>query len=98
MVTETEVPPAAPAFSLLPNYPNPFSRHTTIAYRLAEAAAVDVSVYDVAGQKVATLLERRQAPGLHRLPFDAAGLAAGTYLVRLRAGTAVRTRTLTVVR
>lgn len=67
-------------------YPNPFINATTLRYTLDEATHVTLVVYDVSGRKVATLVDARQSAGLHRVPFEAKGLASGVYLVRLKTG------------
>jgi len=84
---------------LLPNYPNPFSRQTTIEYALPEAQTVRLVAYDVLGRRVATLADGRKEGGFHRVRWEAGrGLPSGTYFLRLRAGEQTRTRKLTVVR
>ncbi len=84
---------------LLPNYPNPFSRQTTIEYALPEARAVRLAVYDVLGRQVATLADGRKEGGFHRVQWQAGQkLSSGTYFLRLRAGDQSKTRRLTVVR
>ncbi len=67
-------------------YPNPFGRATLVAYFLPETQPVRLSVYDLLGREVARLVDGPQPPGRHEVPFDAAGLPAGTYLCRLQAG------------
>jgi len=84
---------------LLPNYPNPFARQTTIEYALPEAQSVRLAVYDVLGRQVAVLQDGRQEGGFHQVQWQADGeLSSGTYFVRLRARGQSRTRRLTVVR
>ena len=84
--TEEDVAEVPGAFTLHPNYPNPFNPTTTIAYDLAAAGAVRLAVYDVYGREVARLVDATQAPGHYEVPFDAAHLASGTYFYRLEAG------------
>ena len=80
------------AFSLEQNYPNPFNPSTIIRYRLparqriAALSYVDLAVYNVLGQKIATLVKEKQAAGEYRVIFDATGLASGVYFYRLQAG------------
>jgi len=84
---------------LLPNYPNPFSRQTTVEYALPEAQTVRLTVYDVLGRRVATLADGRKEGGFHRLQWAAGQeLSSGAYFLRLRAGGQSKTRRLTVVR
>jgi hypothetical protein len=89
---------APPAFSLEANYPNPFTRSTTIAYALPAAADVRLEVLDVLGRRVRTLVESEQAAGRHRHSFEAAGLSSGVYVYRLRTGDRTATRMMQVVR
>ena len=90
------------AFALT-NHPNPFSAATTIAYELPQAERVSLAVYNVLGQRVATLLDgQRQPAGAHTLRWDGAGesgqrLASGVYIYQLRAGDAVASKRLVVV-
>lgn len=76
-------------YALGQNYPNPFNPTTTIDFSLARAENVNVSVYNVLGQKVATLIDgEMMAAGRHQVQFNAFNLTSGMYLVRLDAGTA----------
>jgi photosystem II stability/assembly factor-like uncharacterized protein len=71
---------------LLHNYPNPFNASTTIEFRLSEPGAVSLSVYNVAGQLVETLVEGHKNSGMHTVQWDAQRLASGCYLYKLTAG------------
>ncbi|MBU1880833.1 SBBP repeat-containing protein, partial [bacterium] len=70
---------------LLGNYPNPFNPTTTIRYQLPEVSHVKLAVYDLAGRKVATLIDGYRDAGSHDVTFDGSGLASGVYLYRLQA-------------
>lgn len=97
VANEDEAQPLA--LELGPAYPNPFSERTTLTLSLTEAQEVTVAVYDVAGRRVATLHDGRLAGGrAHAFALDAAGLADGTYVVRVRAGDRVAERRVTLVR
>ena len=78
--------------------PNPFRDATTVRFSLAEAGDVALDVYDALGRRVATLAEGARAAGDHTARWDAADVAPGLYVVRLRAGDAVATHRVTVVR
>lgn len=86
------------AFSLLPNYPNPFNPSTTIRFGLPIRSHVNLTVFTTLGQRVATLVDEERDAGIHEVRFDATGLASGMYLYQLRAGPFVETRGLTLVR
>ena len=96
--TPTEDEPTTFSVALQANYPNPFRTQTVIPYSLAARADVRLAVYDVAGRRVATLVEAQQGSGQHQVVFDAGGLASGTYIARLEAGGAIHTRTMLIVR
>lgn len=86
------------SYALRQNYPNPFNPATTIEYSLAGPAHVTLKVYDLTGREVATLVDGFEEPGAKSVRFDAAGLATGTYLYRLRAGEYSETKHLVVMR
>ena len=73
-------------FILHQNYPNPFNPTTVIGYQLPAASAVELSIYNLAGQKVATLVSEKQNAGLYQLAWDATGFASGIYTCSLTAG------------
>ena len=70
-------------FVLEQNYPNPFNPETTILYYLPVRANVDLSVYDLTGKKVTSLVKATQSPGLQNVVFNATGLPSGTYFYKL---------------
>ena len=79
--------------------PNPTRGRSAVRFRLGAPAEVTAEVYNVLGQRVAVLArDEPLAAGPHSLALDTSGLAAGTYLVRVRAGEHAGTGTLTVVR
>lgn len=74
-------------FTLAPNYPNPLSQTTQLAYTLDQTQLVTLRVYDVVGRVIATLVDATQPPGTHTLTFDARDLPSGTYLYVLESPT-----------
>ena len=79
--------PDVPAtFSLDQNYPNPFNPDTKITFTLGKAGLTSLVVYNVLGQKVATLLAKDMTAGLHEVSFDASNLSTGMYFYRLESG------------
>ena len=79
------------AFALATNYPNPFNPATTIQYALPQSADVQLTVYNVVGQVVRTLVAEHQAAGRYLVAWDATNdngqsLSAGVYFYRLQAG------------
>ena len=84
-------------FVLNQNYPNPFNPSTAITFSIPQSEAVTLTVYNVLGQKVATLLQSQQmSVGTHSVNFDASQLASGMYLYRLDAGSSY-SKTLTMM-
>jgi photosystem II stability/assembly factor-like uncharacterized protein len=73
-------------FGLDQNHPNPFNPVTVINYQLPEASKVELSIYNLLGQKVATLVSEKQQAGQYQVQWDASGFASGMYLYRLQAG------------
>jgi hypothetical protein len=85
-------------FALSQNYPNPFNPTTAIAFQLPNASRVTLTVFNVLGQKVATLVNSNMAAGSHTVSFDAKGLASGMYFYRLEAGTFTATKKMMLVK
>jgi hypothetical protein len=73
-------------FCLLQNYPNPFNPITKINYELPITNYVDLSIHNVLGQKVATLVSEKQKAGYHQVEWDAGDFSSGVYYYRLVAG------------
>ena len=85
-------------YKLCQNYPNPFNPRTTIKYQLQMISEVELSVYNVLGQKVATLVSENQPAGEYNIEWDASGLASGMYYYRLTAGQFVETKRLVLLK
>lgn len=74
------------SFDLRQNYPNPFNPSTTIAFSIASSERVNLTIYDIAGREVATLVNDNLDAGNHSVTFDASNLATGVYFYRIQAG------------
>jgi hypothetical protein len=97
--TDVQIPSRVPkSFGLLQNYPNPFNPSTTIRYELPRTSHVTLTVYDLLGREVATLVDGLEEPGYKSVQFNAGNLASGVYLYRLTAGDFVQTRKLLVLK
>jgi hypothetical protein len=81
------------AFELRQNCPNPFNPLTAIAYSIPEAVMVKLTVCNLDGQTLATLVSEHQAAGSYTVRWDGSAVSPGYYLYRLQAGgfTAIRT-------
>jgi hypothetical protein len=73
-------------YSLEQNYPNPFNPITIINYQLPMINDVELSIYNILGQKVATLVSERKQAGYHQIEWNASGFASGIYYYRIEAG------------
>ncbi len=85
-------------FALEQNYPNPFNPSTTISFTVPKTVKTTITVYNMLGQKVATLLDEVKQPGSYRVTFDASNLAAGVYIYQMRAGSFVASRKMIVIK
>jgi hypothetical protein len=68
------------------NYPNPFNPTTMIKYQLPTTHDVELSIYNILGQKVATLVSERQQAGQYQVPWDASLFSSGIYYYKIQAG------------
>jgi hypothetical protein len=73
-------------FALHQNYPNPFNSATSISFRVPGASRVTLEVYNPLGQKVVTLLDGIEKPGIKKVSWEASGHPSGIYFYRLTAG------------
>ena len=85
------------------NYPNPFNPKTTIVYTIraiheSPLQKIDLSIYNILGQKILTLVSESQSPGTYTIQWNAAGLPSGIYLCRLTTNQGIqKTRKLLLV-
>jgi hypothetical protein len=70
-------------FSLMQNYPNPFNPSTSIKFSIPEEGKVNLSIYNILGQKIITLVNYDMRAGKYEVKFDASRYASGVYLYRL---------------
>ena len=94
-VATGEVPPA---FELDQNFPNPFNPSTTIRYSVPRATYVSLTVFNILGQRVATLVDGMEGAGYHQARFDGRMWASGVYFYRLTAGNFTQTKKSLLVR
>lgn len=90
-------------FALYQSYPNPFNVQTRIGYALPKACKVDLTIYNVLGQKVKTLVDEPQGAGRYTVGWDGTdeggrSVAGGMYGIRLEAGEAVAVRKALLLR
>ena len=87
-VEDNQVPTV---FSLSQNYPNPFNPTTVIHYTVPKTSLVNLSVFNLLGQEVKTLVNEEKSPGEYEVRFDGSNLPSGIYFYRLVAGDFVKT-------
>lgn len=85
-------------FALSQNYPNPFNAKTNIEFELLENSRVELSVYDITGAKVTTLVNGEMEAGVHSVNWDSDGVASGVYYYSLKANGEESTRKMTLMK
>ncbi len=85
-------------YSLSQNYPNPFNPATMIEYQLNEKSFVTLTLFDVLGRRVATLVNGEQTGGSHFANWDASAFASGVYFYRLKAGDFIETKKMLLMK
>ena len=86
------------AFSVAQNSPNPFNPTTTISYSLADAGNVTIDVFNVAGQKIDTLVDGFMEAGSHSIVWDGSDVSAGVYFYTVKAGNFTKTIKMTLLK
>lgn len=94
--------PVPSGYQLFQNYPNPFNPHTTISYQLSEASSIEISVYDVKGKKVRTLVNTYKPAGTYSVIWDGcdsrkAQLSTGVYFIKMKANEFTASRKVLLV-
>jgi len=101
-VIGTDVNPESPgipsSFVLNQNYPNPFNPSTEISFQVSDFGLVEVSIFDLLGRKVATLVNEKKHPGSYQVTWDATGQPSGVYFYRLSTTDFVQTKKLVLLR
>jgi hypothetical protein len=98
-VEEERIPDVQPTrFTLSQNYPNPFNPSTNINYDVVTTSQVRLTVYNLLGQKVATLVDGVRPAGSYTVTWDAANLPSGMYIYRLEAGANAVSRMMTLLK
>ena len=101
VAVENSAEPAS--FQLAQNYPNPFNPNTMISFSLPHGGPVELAVYNMAGQRVVTLVDGILHAGSHEVVWngrddDGNAMASGVYLYRLQAAASVQVKSLLLIR
>lgn len=95
---EREIADIPNSVKLNPNYPNPFNPSTTIPYELTEDAEVKLTIWNMIGQKVATLVDGLVEAGEHEETWNASNMPSGMYIARFEVSGQVFTRKMTLIK
>lgn len=85
-------------YKLFQNYPNPFNPSTVIKYSLLEAGLVNIKIYDILGNEIATLLNGEKNAGSHSIEFNAANYASGVYFYKISSGSFVSVKKMMLLK
>jgi len=90
-------------FQLAQNYPNPFNPFTTLLYELSENSHVKITIYDMLGRKVKTLINKTQDAGSRTIIWNATNdygepVSAGIYLYQIKAGEHLQTKKMVLLK
>ena len=80
------------------SYPNPFNPITNISYVLAEDTQINLSIYNIQGQLIQTLVENRMDSGSYSLSWDASMQSSGMYILRLETNQSILNQKLMVIK
>ena len=97
--TKIKDEPGIPAdFKLETNFPNPFNSRTRITWQLPETCFVILSIYNIAGQKIETVVSNEQTAGVHFVDWNGAGQPSGIYLYRIETADFHQTKRMLLIR
>ena len=85
-------------YELFQNYPNPFNPSTKITFTLAEASLVKLTVFNILGEEVKTLVNENREAGIHTIDFNASGFSSGVYFYKLESGGFVETKKMILMK
>jgi hypothetical protein len=92
------IPIMVKEFRLSQNYPNPFNPTTTIEFDLPHPQFVTLNIYNVIGEKVATLVSEKLTEGKYKYEWNTPKYASGVYMYRLQAGEYIETKKMVLMR
>ncbi len=85
-------------YTLFQNYPNPFNPSTKISYALPQNSFVELKVFNLLGQEIATLVNEQKPVGNYEVNFDASNLPSGVYIYKMKAGEYVQTKKMVLLK
>ncbi|MEA1987499.1 MAG: YCF48-related protein, partial [Candidatus Marinimicrobia bacterium] len=97
-VAVVEEPVVVDEFILKQNYPNPFNPMTTISYDIPEATEVVINIYNIAGQKVETLLSEYKQAGKYKIIWNAGNYSSGVYFYQIKTQSFSKTKKMLLLK
>jgi methionine-rich copper-binding protein CopC len=85
-------------FRLEQNYPNPFNPVTKIKFAIAAGEKVKLEIFNITGQKITTLLDRKLKAGEYEVEWNAGNVASGVYFYQFSYGNLVQTKKMVLIR
>ena len=85
-------------FRLGQNYPNPFNSHSKFKFETGKLGNVKISVYDIQGREIQTILNEKLIPGIYEVNFDGSGLNSGVYFYRMTSGNYTETKRMILMK
>jgi hypothetical protein len=99
LLTDIDEQQTAPSeFQLSQNYPNPFNPSTKIKYSIPQSSIVELKVFDILGNEIATLINEEKSAGIYEATWYAQNLPSGVYFYQLRAGSFLETKKMLLVK
>jgi photosystem II stability/assembly factor-like uncharacterized protein len=86
------------SYELYQNYPNPFNPSTTLKFAIPKESEVHLSIYNVLGELVTTLVKEQMKAGYYKYEFNALTLASGVYIYRIKAGDFIQTKKMVLLK
>lgn len=96
--SESDVRSIPSQVQLAQNYPNPFNPVTNISYSVPAAGQVELTVFNLLGQQVQTLVSDYKTAGNYQVQFDAGNLSSGLYLYQLKTGKSIINKKMLLVK
>ena len=99
IISGVDTPQAVPEeYTLFQNYPNPFNPTTKITFYISQLSFVTIKVYDVLGNKIATLVNEEKPTGSYEVELNAITLPSGIYFYQLQVGSFVETKKMVLMK
>ncbi|MCP4633165.1 MAG: T9SS type A sorting domain-containing protein, partial [candidate division Zixibacteria bacterium] len=85
-------------YDMITNYPNPFNAATNISFNLMQSGVVNLSVYNLMGQNIETIINNSMEKGQHNINWDASTYSSGIYFYKLTTNNKTFTKRMTLLK